>query len=230
MIEIQGSKGALLDIDLVSDFVCPWCFLGKARLDKALAEFAMVHPAVRVRVNWLPFFLNRDTPAAGEPYRPFLERKFGGPNAVDAMLGRVSEAAAEDGLELAFDRITVRPNTLNAHRLMYRAQSRGYRQDQVGMLATGLFESHFQRGHDIGDHEVLADIAQGVGDKRDVVLDYLASDRDLVAVKRMADAVNKQGVSAVPFFILNRKLAVSGAQSVAALGAGLLQALDLVSH
>ncbi len=225
-MQAETGKVTIVDIDLVSDFVCPWCFLGKTRLDKAIADFTAARPGVRVRLNWLPFFLNPGTSAAGEPYRPFLERKFGGRKAVDAMLGRVSEAAAEDGLALAFERISVRPNTLNAHRLMYRAQSLGYRQDQVGKLAGALFENYFQLGRDIGDPEVLADLAQAVGDKRDAVLEYLASDRDIAAVRRMAAAVTEQGVSGVPFFILNRKLAISGAQSAAVLGAGLLQASE----
>lgn len=215
-----------LDIDLVSDFVCPWCFLGKFRLDKAIAAFGASRPDVALRVNWLPFFLNPDTPAAGEPYRPFLEAKFGGRRGADEVLAQVAAAAAPDGLQFAFERIRTRPNTLGAHRLSYRAQSLGYRPDQVASLANALFEAHFQQGRDIGDIDVLADLAVAVGDRRDAVTSYLGSDRDAATVKRMAAQIQQQGVTGVPFFIFNRKLAISGAQSVAALGAALLQACD----
>jgi len=214
-----------LNIDVVSDFVCPWCFLGKIRLDKAVAEFARTHPETEIQVNWLPFFLNPGTPAAGEPYRPFLEAKFGGKRGADQMLAQVADAARPDGLIFDFDRIRTRPNTLKAHRLCYRAQSLGYLPTQVAALADALFRAHFQQGLDIGDAETLADIAVGCGDARDEVLEYLNAGHDAAAVKRMASKLGEQGVSGVPFYIINRKLGVSGAQSVATLGAALLQGM-----
>lgn len=217
----------IIDIDVVSDFVCPWCFLGKTRLDRALETFAQTHPNVETRVNWLPFFLNPDTPAAGEPYRAFLEAKFGGVREADAVLARVAEAAAPDGLVFAFERIQLRPNTMNAHRLAYRAQSLGFRQDQVRKMVSSLFEAHFQQGLDIGNPAVLADIAVSCGDRRDAVLEYLAGLGGVAAVKRMAAQVQSQGIGGVPFFIINRNLGVSGAQSPAVLGAALLQAIDV---
>jgi predicted DsbA family dithiol-disulfide isomerase len=216
----------ILDIELVSDFVCPWCFLGKTRLDHALAELKASRPDIEARINWLPFFLNPDTPPAGEPYRPFLEAKFGGPLKVDEMLGRIAEAAAPDGLTFAFDRIRTRPNTLNAHRLCYRAQSLGWTQDKVQALAGALFSAHFQQGQDLGDNATLADIAAACGDRRDEVLAYLDSTQDVAKVERMADGIRNQGIQGVPFFILNRKLAVSGAQSTAVLGAAILQSME----
>lgn len=215
-----------LDIDVVSDFVCPWCFLGKVRLEQALAGFARSHPEHEVRVNWLPYFLNPDTPPQGEPYRAFLENKFGGRHKADAVLARVAEAARPDGLSYAFERIATRPNTLGAHRLAYRVQSLGFTQPQVQQLVNRLFAAHFQEGRDIGDSEVLADIAADCGDRREAVLDYLAGDGGAAAVKRMAGQVQQQGIEGVPFFIFNRRLAVSGAQSVANLGAAMLQALE----
>ncbi len=98
----------ILNIDLVSDFVCPWCFLGAVRLDRALAELRATRPDIEPRINWLPFFLNPDTPPAGEPYRAFLEGKFGGPVKAEAVLDQVREAAAGDGLQYAFERIATR--------------------------------------------------------------------------------------------------------------------------
>lgn len=214
-----------LNIDIVSDFVCPWCFIGKVRLQRALDELRTQRPALDVRINWLPYFLNPDTPAAGEPYRAFLEAKFGGARQVDALHERVAEAGAPD-VSFAFDRMTVRPNTLRAHRLMYRAQAQGKRPAQITALADALFAAHFHEGRNIGDIDTLVEIAAACGDKAEMVRAYLESDADTATVRKMAAQVQQQGVSAVPFFILDRKLAVSGAQSVAAMGAALLQALD----
>lgn len=214
----------LIDINVVSDFVCPWCFLGRDRLMRAVAQFTEVHPEHPVRIHWLPYFLNPDTPAQGEPYRPFLERKFGSARAVDELFARLREAAQADGLEFAFEKITLRPNTLRAHRLIYRAQSRGARPERIQALVAGVFEAYFQQGRDIGDIETLADIAEACGERRERLVEYLSSNEDADAVRRMAGQLSKQGVEGVPFFILNRSLAVSGAQSLAALGAALRQA------
>ncbi|ENO85389.1 DsbA family oxidoreductase [Thauera linaloolentis] len=216
----------ILNIDLVSDFVCPWCFLGKFRLDRAIEELRAARPDLDIRVNWLPFFLNPDTPEAGEPYRAFLEAKFGGPIKADAVLDKVRDAAAEDGLNYAFERIRTRPNTLQAHRLMYRAQSIGQTPAHIQMLADALFTAHFQEGRDIGDKDTLADIAAACGERRDAVREWLDGREDIDKVRRMAEGVRSQGIEGVPFFILNRKLAVSGAQSAAVLGAAILQSLE----
>ena len=216
----------ILDIDLVSDFVCPWCFLGKVRLDRALAELRVSRPDLDVRVNWLPFFLNPDTPAAGEPYREFLEAKFGGPIKAEAVLDKVRAVAADDGLVYAFERIQTRPNTLAAHRLMYRAQAQGQKPERIQALGHALFAAHFQEGRDIGDLDTLADIAAAGGERRETVREWLDGRGSIDAVERMAEGVRRQGIQGVPFFILNRKLAVSGAQSAAVLGAAVLQSLE----
>lgn len=216
----------ILDIDLVSDFVCPWCFLGKVRLDRALAELRVSRPDLDVRVNWLPFFLNPDTPAAGEPYREFLEAKFGGPIKAEAVLDKVRAVAADDGLVYAFERIQTRPNTLAAHRLMYRAQAQGQKPERIQALGHALFAAHFQEGRDIGDLDTLADIAAANGERREVVREWLAGRGEVDKVKRMAEGVRRQGIEGVPFFILNRKMALSGAQSAAVLGAAILQSLE----
>ncbi len=216
----------ILDIDLVSDFVCPWCFLGKVRLDRALADLKASRPDIDVRINWLPFFLNPDTPPEGEPYRAFLEAKFGGPIKAEAVLDTVREAAAGDGLQYAFERIQTRPNTLAAHRLLYRAQAQGQKPERIQALAQALFAAHFQEGRDIGDLDILADIAAACGERREAVREWLDGRGSIDAVERMAEGVRRQGIQGVPFFILNRKLAVSGAQSAAVLGAAILQSLE----
>jgi predicted DsbA family dithiol-disulfide isomerase len=103
---------APITIDIVSDVVCPWCFIGKRHLDAALAQFGQP-----VTLRWLPFFLNPDTPPEGEPYRPFLEKKFGGPEALAGIWGRVREAGHKTGIAFEFEKIILRANTLAAHRL-----------------------------------------------------------------------------------------------------------------
>ena len=217
----------ILDIDFVSDFVCPWCFLGRARLVRAVEQVTAQRPDLAIRVNWLPFFLNPDTPAGGEPYRSFVEAKFGGARQVDEMQTRVAEAAAPDGVRFAFEHIAIRPNTLKAHRLTYRAQSLGYTGQQVSALGEALFAAHFLEGRNIGDDATLADIAAATcADRREDVITYLESGQDEATVRRMAAQIQKQGINGVPFFIVNRKLALSGAQTPAVLGAAILQALQ----
>jgi len=212
-----------IDINVISDFVCPWCFLGRERLMRAVAEYREAHPGHRVSIHWLPYFLNADTPEDGEPYRPFLERKFGGARAVDALFERVRAAARPDGVEFAFEKIAVRVNTLRAHRLVYRAQARGMAPERVQALVEALFRAYFQQGLDIGDVDTLAGIVAASGGRREEAVEYLAGDEDAAAVRRMAGELSRQGVEGVPFFILNRSLAVSGAQSVTAFGAALRQ-------
>lgn len=216
----------ILNIDFVSDFVCPWCFLGKVRLERGIEELKGARPDLDIRINWLPFFLDPGTPEAGEPYREFLEAKLGGPARAEAVLDQVRAAAAEDGLCYAFERIRTRPNTLQAHRLLYRAQSEGQTPARIQALASALFAAHFQEGRDIGDRDTLADIAAANGARRDEVREWLDGRTDIDKVKRMAAGIRQQGVEGVPFFIFNRKLAVSGAQSAAVLGAAILQSLE----
>ena len=216
----------LLNIDLVSDFVCPWCYIGKVRLYKAIDSLRGEHPELDFRINWLPYFLNPNTPAGGEPYRAFLEAKFGSAAKVDALHERVAEAGGPDGVSFAFDRIAVRPNTLAAHRLTYRMQAQGARQERIKAVTDAVFEAYFEQGKNIGDNDVLADLAAACGENRDKTLAYLESGEDLTNVKRMAEQVRKQGVDGVPLFIIDRKLALSGAQSSTAIGAAILQALS----
>ena len=216
----------LLNIDLVSDFVCPWCYIGKVRLYKAIDSLRSEHPELDFRINWLPYFLNPNTPASGEPYRAFLEAKFGGAAKVDALHERIAEAGEPDGVRFDFERIAVRPNTLAAHRLAYRLQAQGARQDRIKVFTDAVFEAYFEHGKNIGNYDVLADLATACGENRDKALAYLESGEDLTNVKRMAEQVRKQGVDGVPLFIIDRKLALSGAQSSTAIGAAILQALS----
>jgi predicted DsbA family dithiol-disulfide isomerase len=204
-----------ISIDIVSDVVCPWCFIGKRRLDAALAELRAVRPEISVTVRWQAYFLNPDTPPEGEPYRLFLERKFGGPAALAAIWQRVREAGRDAGVDFAFERISTRPNTLSAHRLVHRAQAEGV---DATALVERLFVAHFQQGEDIGDLPRLAALAaEAGGEDLTSVLAYLRSDADVATVQAAAQQAQANGVSGVPFFIFNRRFAVSGAQPVAVL-------------
>ena len=210
-----------LTIDVVSDVVCPWCYIGKHHLQTALDEFKQAHPKLDVTVRWIPYFLNPETPMEGSPYREFLEKKFGGAAQVDAAWARVTEAGKKAGIAFAFDTIKLRANTLNAHRLIHRFQQRG----DAEALVERLFEGHFLRGEHISDVDVLADIAAECGDDAEAVRSYLVATEGHADVMTLAAQVQESGVSGVPFFIFNRRLAVSGAQPPDVLRDAMLQAL-----
>lgn len=206
-----------LRVDVISDVVCPWCYLGKRRLEDALMQLASARPDVEPVLRWFPFFLNPDTPPGGEPYRPFLERKFGGVAAVDSMHARLAEVGAQSGVVFNFDAMKVRPNTLAAHRLIHRAQQLEL---STGVLVDELFRAHFVDGLNIGDPDTLDAIAAAIG--MHDTHDWLAGDEAIDAVRGLDEKVRSLGVSGVPFFILNGSIAISGAQPVAVL----LEALE----
>jgi len=210
-----------INVDVVSDVVCPWCFIGKRHLDRALALWHEEHPASEVTVRWHPYFLNPDTPEAGEPYRPFLEKKFGGPKQLEELWQRVSEAGRTAGIEFAFEKIELRANTLNAHRLIYHAQNHdsgvGAGATATAALVEALFAAQFLEGRHIGDRGVLADVAAACGWKREAILRYLESAEDADAVRNAVEQAQRMGIRGVPFFMFNNKLAASGAQPPEAL-------------
>ena len=216
-----------LAIDIVSDFVCPWCFIGKTRFKSALPLVLEKHPNVRFQTNWLPYFLNPDAPSVGHPYRAYLEAKFGGAKKVAEIQARVVEAGRDAGVEFDFERIVTHPNTRPAHRLVYRAQSMGHRPAEVDALVERLFTAYFQRGEDIGSIATLADIAVECGDVRADVIDYLESKEGEPQVKSLFTKIGELGVSGVPFFIIQRRLAVSGAQTGEVFAAAIMQAMQL---
>jgi predicted DsbA family dithiol-disulfide isomerase len=206
-----------LTIDVVSDVVCPWCFIGKRHLDHALQLWHAERPQCAVSVRWHPFFLNPDTPEGGEPYRPFLEKKFGGPEKLAEIWQRVSAAGRTAGIEFAFEKIELRANTLNAHRLIHHAQRVGADGTAVNKLIEGLFAAQFLEGRHLGDRAVLADVAGESGMERDAVQAYLDSAEDADEVRAAAGEMHRMGIGGVPFFIFNKKLAASGAQPPEAL-------------
>jgi predicted DsbA family dithiol-disulfide isomerase len=195
-------------IDIVSDVVCPWCYLGKARLELAIAE---VQDEIGVDVNWHPYRLNPDIPPEGVDQKAYLEAKLGGPEAVARGHEMLTQLGAEVGIHYDFKAIKIGPNTLDAHRLLHWAgvESREI-QDRV---ATALFKANFEEGRNIGDHIVLADIAEASGMDRKVVESLLATDADKDTVLGEIDAAQQMGVNGVPFFIVDGQYAISGAQT-----------------
>lgn len=195
-------------IDIVSDVVCPWCYLGKARLELAIAE---VQDEIGVDINWRPYRLNPDHPPEGVDHQSDLARKLGGKDAVDRAHAMLQKLGEDVGVRYNFDAIKIGPNTLDAHRLLHWAMTEGREaQDKV---ATALFRANFEEGRNVGDPIVLADIAEQSGLNRKVIENLLATDADKDTVLSEIDSAQKMGVTGVPFFIIDGQYAVSGAQT-----------------
>jgi len=204
-----------LTIDVVSDVVCPWCYIGKRRLEAALARLRESDPELPVVVRWHPFQLNPDLPRDGVARRDYLERKFGGPDRAREIYARVSAAGRSVDIPFAFDAIERQPNTLDAHRLVAWAQSR--HEGDPDKLVEALFRAYFIDGRYVGDRDELVALAADAGYDADDAGKFLDSD-DLVDVVSEADRRSREmGISGVPFFIFAGKTAVSGAQEPEAL-------------
>ncbi|MEN9537895.1 MAG: hypothetical protein RLZZ126_130 [Pseudomonadota bacterium] len=219
---------AALTIDIVSDVVCPWCFIGKRKLEAALESPDMAGlPPVQIR--WHPFQLNPDLPAEGVPRKAYLEQKFGGPERAQQIYARVGAAANAVGLQLNFEGITQQANTLLAHALIAFAQAHP-QNDAANTLGNAvkerILQANFIEGRFVGSIDVLVDIATAVGLDADEARSFL-SDPGVRADVEQADAQARQmGVSGVPFFIFNNKVAVSGAQDPATLIGAMKQSLQ----
>jgi predicted DsbA family dithiol-disulfide isomerase len=192
-------------IDIVSDVVCPWCFIGKRRLEKALA----LKPDIPVEVRFHPYFLNPWVPREGMSRDDYLTTKFGSPERYHAIAGRVAAAAAAEGLTYAVDKMRRQPNTLDCHRLILWAQSSG----QAAQMKQRLMELYFTEGADLSDREVLVKAAADIGMDAARIRDMLASDADVARVESQANAAKDAGIDGVPTFILAGVAAVTGAQS-----------------
>jgi predicted DsbA family dithiol-disulfide isomerase len=202
-----------LAIAIVSDVVCPWCYVGKRRLEAALAELAAREPALRPVVTWHPFQLNPDLAPEGIDRRAYLEAKFGGPERAAQIYDRVRAAGATAGIPFAFERIARQPNTLAAHRLISWAQGRG----GADALVERLFRAYFVEGRHIGQREVLAMLAGEAGLDDGAARVLLASGHGADAVAAMDRRARELGIDGVPFFIFNQRVGVSGAQEPATL-------------
>ncbi|MCC1492684.1 DsbA family oxidoreductase [Cognatishimia sp. F0-27] len=194
----------MIQLDIFSDPICPWCYIGKAHLDKALKA----HGENPFRIRWLPFMLNPDMPAAGMDRREYLERKFGGKEGAVSAYLPVSQHAESAGLEINLEAIQRTPQTIDAHRLIHWAE---LEQCQT-QVVDALFRAYFVEGRDIGDVEVLADLADSAGLDAAVVQRLFASDQDRREIVERDAAARGMGVTAVPTFVVAGKHAVPGAQ------------------
>jgi predicted DsbA family dithiol-disulfide isomerase len=196
-------------IDVVSDVVCPWCYIGKRKLEAALDKLGRESPAPATSVRWHPFQLNPDLPPQGIPRKSYLDAKFGGSRAAE-IYARVKAVGAEVGIAFDFDRIEVQPNTLAAHRLIAWAQER----EDAGVtsdLVERLFEAYFVQGRAIGEHAELAKLASEAGLEISAAQAMLASAEGLAAVSAEDREARNVGINGVPFFIFNGTTALSGA-------------------
>ena len=192
-------------LDIISDPICPWCYIGKAKLDRAL-EAAPDHP---FEIEWKPFQLNPDMPAEGMDRREYLELKFGGREGAIRVYGEIARTAEEAGLDIAFEKIKRTPNTLNAHRLIHWARA----EECQTQVVSQLFKRYFREGQDISDHDVLVDVATTVGMDATLVARLLEGDADLAETIAEDKKAREMGVQGVPCFIVGATYALSGAQS-----------------
>ena len=206
-----------LAIDVVSDIVCPWCFIGKRKLEHALTELRATEPALGVLIRWHPFELNPDLPVEGIARASYVERKFGGAERAAQVYRRVQGAGEAVGIALRLDRIEQQPNTFDGHRLIAWAQEQG----DATPLVERLFQAFFLEGRRIGDRHELARQAAECGWPEHDALAMLESDVLLQAVRTECREALDVGIQGVPFFIFNGRIAVSGAQDPA----GLLEAI-----
>lgn len=193
-----------IKLDIMSDPICPWCYIGKTLLDRALADVED-HPFV---IEWHPFQLNPDMPAGGMDRAEYLERKFGGKDNAVRVYGQIVEHAEKAGIELNVEAIQRTPNTVDAHRLIHWAKIEGKQNALVDLM----FKAYFIDGRDIGDHEVLADIADSAGMDAALVTRLLKTDSDVADIRERDVTSREMGVNSVPTFIVGGQHAVPGAQ------------------
>ena len=194
-------------IEIISDPICPWCYIGKTRFERALAQ----RPEHGLDISWKPFQLNPNMPPEGMDRRAYLERKFGGKDAAVQVYGDIQKAAEGDGLDVALDKITRTPNTINAHRLIHWAGIEGVQNEAVA----ALFIANFKEGKDISDPALLADIAESVGMDRTATQRLLASDAEISETRAADEKAREMGVSGVPTFLIDGQYVVTGARETA---------------
>lgn len=193
-------------IDIVSDIVCPWCWLGKTYLDQAVAQV----PDTEIQIHWRPFMLDAGIPQSGIPYPEYMQKKFGTGRSdkFKAMRAHLEQAAEPAGIKFKFDDIPIRPNTLKAHQLLKWAAGQG----KSHAVSESLFKAFFQELKDIGDNHVLVSLANDNGMDGDLVMQLLEAGRDRQAVQNELAYFQKLGINSVPAFIYNGTFAVSGGQ------------------
>ena len=192
-----------MKLDVVSDTVCPWCYIGKKRLDQALE----IHSGKGITLEWRPFQLDASIPAGGIDRKTYMERKFGAERAKEVG-NTIREFGNAVGIEFRFDLIEKSPNTMDSHRLIRWAGTAGCQNEMVD----SLFRRYFEQGEDIGSHDVLVDAASEVGMDTDIVRDLLAKDADRDLITREDSMAREIGIQGVPSFVINSQWVVTGAQ------------------
>jgi predicted DsbA family dithiol-disulfide isomerase len=204
-----------VQIDIVSDVVCPWCYIGKRRIEDALA----LASDVPVEVHWRPFFLNPWVPREGIGRDEYLTTKFGSVDAYKGIASRVVEAAGEEGLVYRPDLVKRQPNTIDCHRLIHWADALG----KSAQMKQRLMELYFRDGGDLTDVNVLVEAASDCGLDADDVRKRLATDEDVELISAQAKEASDKGISGVPTFVFARKYAISGAQAAEQLARAIRQ-------
>jgi predicted DsbA family dithiol-disulfide isomerase len=199
-----GGAARPLRIDVFADIACPWCYIGEARLERALAA----RPAVDVEWRWRPFQLQPGLPAGGVPWAEFAEQKFGGLAHAERMFAHVTAVGAADGLDFRFERMASAPNTGDAHRLVLFAGRAGLQRG----AAAALFRAYFSEGRDLNDPAALAEVGAAAGLDADALREHLRGGADVDAVLRSQEEARRLGVTGVPFYVFDGRFAVSGAQ------------------
>jgi len=194
----------MVRVDILSDPICPWCYIGKAEMARALAR----HATPPVVISWHPFRLDPDMPPEGMDRREYLEAKFGGPRRAAEIYAHIAERAEAAGLMLNLAAVERTPDTLDAHRLIHWAGLEGRQQAVVA----ALFGAYFERGRDISRHDVLLEIAEGAGMDRAATARLLASDADRAEIVAADGESRRRGVSGVPTFVVAGRHVVTGAQ------------------
>jgi predicted DsbA family dithiol-disulfide isomerase len=207
-----------MQIDVISDTICPWCYIGKRRLEQALS----LRPSMTFEVRWRPFQLDPSTPVEGVDRKTHLEQKFGSLEKLKPVQAALEAAGREVGITFNFDRIARTPNTLNSHRLIRWAHSLGL-QDEI---VEGLFRAYFVEGKDIGDMKVLAQIGDIVGMDGELVEELLNSDADVESVTQQDSMARKFGVQGVPSFLLGGRTLVMGAEDAETLASMIDRAIS----
>lgn len=195
-----------MNIDIVSDTICPWCYIGKRKLEAALAT----RDDIEVQIGWRPFQLNPEMPRSGMSRSAYLSAKFGGAERANRIYDNIRQAGSELGIGFRFDLIQRTPSTLDSHRLVRWSLADGVQNDVVQRL----FTAYFENGEDVGDRDVLTRIAGESGMDADDVRARLDDDTDLEVVRQEDNMARSMGINGVPCFIIDRKYAVSGAQDV----------------
>lgn len=194
-------------LDIVVDTICPWCFIGKRRLEEAM-ETSFGQP---IEIHYRPFLLNPDMPDEGMDRQEYLSRKFGGEHRAERIYDNIRRTGETTGIDFQFGAIKRTPNSVDSHRLIRFSERHGG-QDVTEQVVQHLYNAYFLNGEDIGDKEVLCDVAEKAGLDRDAVAAYLASDEDRSDIYRENAEAHRIGVTGVPCFILDGKYAIAGAQ------------------